>query len=179
MEKEVKNKEKKVKKAKKASNKTDTSKVYEVSFILLPSLSEEAVLKEFESIVKEISSNNGEVISSENPVLVDLAYPMVKVVSVERHKCVKGYFGWIKFEMEAEQVSMLKKFLDLSSVVVRFMIIKTVRENTLLNGKMNFKKEEKIKNTPVVIEDGIVDDASGEELDEELIDKSIEELITE
>lgn len=175
MEKEVKTKEKKALKAKKVENKTDTSSVYEISYILLPNLSAEESLKELSSIQEAILSNKGEIISFENPVMIDLAYPMVKVTTSSRTKCQKGYFGYVKFEMESSSVSEVKKYAELNANIVRFLIIKTVRENTLLNGKMVLKKEEK----PMKVDDEIVseDVVKSEVIDDALLDKSIDNLV--
>ena len=42
-----------------------------------------------------------------------------------------AYFGWIKFMMDSDKVTELKKRLDLDSNFVRFLILKTVKENTI------------------------------------------------
>lgn len=172
MEKEVKTREKKVQKPK-IENKTDSSNVYEISYILLPNLSNDDVSKEVASLQETIASKGGEVISFENPVLIDLAYPMVKVTTSSRVKCQKGYFGYIKFEIESDSVSEIKKYAESNPSIVRFLIIKTVRENTLVNGKMVLKKEEKISKIDDPKEEGIVEAP----LDEALLDKSIDNLV--
>lgn len=172
MEKDSVIKEKKAPKSQKTAPKTDSSKIYELSFILLPNLTEEKVAEEMSLISKLISSAEGDVISSENPVLIDLAYPMLKIISTTRHKVDQGYFGWIKFEMEPEKVLSVKQAIDAKDNIVRFMIIKTVRENTLLNGKMMFRKEDKTKKT----DDGTVDEVLPDINPEEL-DKSIDDLV--
>jgi len=123
--------------------KTDSSKIYEIGYILVASLPEEKIGEEVASLKDLLVKNESEVISSEDPILIDLAYSMVKVVSTERQKYSRGYFGWIKFEGEPEALVAIKKVLDLSPSMLRYIIIKTVRENTLLNGKMVLRKEER------------------------------------
>jgi ribosomal protein S6 len=76
-------------------SKEGTKTVYEVSYILLPTLSEEQVPDKVSSIKDAVTSLGGEVISSEDPVLIDLAYEMVKVVQTSRYKADRGYFGWV------------------------------------------------------------------------------------
>ncbi len=117
--------------------------VYEASFILLPSLATEQVPAFCESLRDLITKVGGTVISYEDAVLIDLAYPMLKVVGTTRHKVDTGHFGWVKFDVETDGLETIKKFLDTHAEVVRSLIIRTVRENTLLNGKMHLKKEEK------------------------------------
>ena len=112
-------------------NKGDLATVYEVSYLLLPSLALEQVPGALLPLEKAIKELGGEPISSENPILVDLAYPMTKVVQTTRHKCDKGYFGWMKFEMDKDGIKEIKKTLDLDENILRYLIIKTVKENTL------------------------------------------------
>lgn len=150
--------------------------VYEVSYLLLPSLAIEQVPGKASSLKEMVTRLGGNLISDENPVLIDLAYPMVKVVGTDRYKANSGYFGWIKFEMTKGDVEKVKKALDADVNTVRYLIVKTVRENTLLNGKMKLKSEEKFIKDEDAVEDGSLEIIK--EAPEEL-DKSIEEIVVE
>src|SRR5258708_4021358 len=112
MEKELK-KAKKTEKGPKMEPKTDTSKFYELGFILVPSLSAELVTLEVKKLTDLFIKAGGTQISGEAPVLIDLAYQMVKVIHAHREKCTQGYFGWMKFEIETEAIAEIKKALDL------------------------------------------------------------------
>jgi ribosomal protein S6 len=82
--------------------------------------------------LKELAvSFGGEVISDDMPKMINLAYSMQKVTSNVRRKFNTAYFGWIKFTMEASQILELKKRLDLDPTIIRFLILKTVKENTI------------------------------------------------
>lgn len=157
------------------NEKSDMSTVYEVSYLLLPSLAIEQVPGKAAAVKDMLTSLGGTLISDENPVLIDLAYPMVKVVGTNRHKANSGYFGWIKFEMAALDVEKVKKALDADVDTVRYLIIKTVKENTLLNGKMKLQKEEKFSREDDLLEDAPVEalkEVSPDELvkiDEEVV----------
>ena len=151
------------------------STVYEVSYLLLPSLAVEQVPSKAASMKTMLTSLGGTVISDENPVLIDLAYSMTKVVGTDRHKANTGYFGWIKFEMATGDVEKVKKALDADVDTVRYLIIKTVRENTLLNGKMKLQKEEKFVRDEDALED-VPADVLKETAPEE-VDKSIDDLV--
>jgi ribosomal protein S6 len=157
--------------------KGDMLAVYEVSYLLLPSLAVEQVPGKASSLKEVVTSLGGTVISDENPVLIDLAYPMVKVVGTDRHKANQGYFGWVKFEMTTGDVEKVKKALDADVNTLRYLIIKTVRENTLLEGKMRLQKEEKF-----VREDDELEEVPVEALKEvapEELDKNIDEIVAE
>jgi ribosomal protein S6 len=153
------------------------STVYEASFFLLPSLALEQVPAKTATLREAIEKAGGAMISGEEPVLIDTAYPMVKVVGTTRHKCHSGYFGWIKFEISTEGLATIKKMFDADADVLRSLIIKTVRENTLLNGKMTLKKEEKAK---VVSREEDASEEVAEEKEAETsadLDKSIDDLV--
>jgi hypothetical protein len=55
----------------------------------------------------------------------------VKVVANVRNKFNTAYFGWVKFTMDTDKILELKKKLDLDPNFVRFLILKTVKENTI------------------------------------------------
>lgn len=155
----------------KTANKTDTSKIYELGYILVSSLPDEKITEEVESIKTLLVKNGAEIVSGEDPILIDLAYPMVKVVSTQRQKYSRGYFGWVKFETEGDTLAEIKKALDLSSTMLRYMIVKTVRENTLLNGKMILRKEEREEMVPEEVGDEVSIESA------EVLDKSIDDLV--
>ena len=163
MEKENKNKE------------MENGVVYEIGYILLPSLALEQVPAKVATLTKYIEKAGGVVISGENPVLIDLEYPMLKVVGTTRHKCDSGYFGWVKFETSSEGIEGIKKSFDGNEFVLRYLLIKTVRENTLLHGKMSFKKEsERVgddSDSELEVEGEILDESKPESSPEE-IDKT-------
>jgi ribosomal protein S6 len=112
-------------------NASGDQKVYEVGYLLVPSISEEEVPTTYGNLKELISSLGGVVISDEMPTMIGLAYTMQKTVQNVRSKYNSGYFGWIKFYMNGEQVTSLKKKLDLDANVIRFLITKTVKENTV------------------------------------------------
>lgn len=148
--------------------------VYEVSYLFLPSIAHEQIPSKAAALKGMISSVGGEIISDEDPVLVDLAYSMTKIVQTVRHKVTSGYFGWIKFEIGREGIETVKKALDSNDEVLRSLFIKTVRGNTLLNGKMMLKKEEKTRKEDEEISD--IPEVLKEIIPEEL-DKSIDDLV--
>ena len=160
----------------KTQEKGDALTVYEVSYLLLPSLAVEQVPAKADSVKAILTSAGGVVVSGETPVLIDLAYPMTKVVSTVRHKVTTGYFGWMKFELSSEGIEVVKKNLDADNQILRYLIIKTVKENTLLNGKMKLQKEEKARRGE---EETVVEGApeAVKEVAPEELDKSIDDLV--
>lgn len=157
---------------------TGGTAVYEASFLLVPTLSQEQVPGKVTAIKEALVSFGATLISDEDPVLIDLAYPMVKVVQTTRFKANEGYFGWIKFELEKGSIKLVKKMLDESPDVLRHLIIKTVKENTLLNGKMKLKSEDKVKKFDDREEEfDEVSDIPKEDVVLEDADKNVEESV--
>ncbi|OGI47183.1 hypothetical protein A2121_01720, partial [Candidatus Nomurabacteria bacterium GWB1_40_6] len=111
-----------------ASNDADTGvneRVYELGYLLVPSITEENLPVMYGNIKELVSSFKGEIISDEMPKMIPLAYSMVKVISNVRNKFNTAYFGWTKFVMDSDKVLELKKKLDLDPNFVRFLILKT------------------------------------------------------
>ena len=153
----------------------DNGIVYEVSYLLLPSLAIGEVPAKVASLRDTITKAGGKVLSFEEPILIDLAYEMTKVVQTVRHKTSTGYFGWMKFEIDKEGIAVVKKALDADLDILRYLIIKTVRENTLLLGKMKIQKEERARKEEENEE--VSDEVPQKESTPEEIDKSIDELV--
>jgi len=158
--------------------KTDKATVYEVGFHIVPTVSPENLPKEVDAIKAILEKEKATIISEEFPKLRALAYQMVKVVGPVRHKFDSAYFGWIKFEGSKDVVAELNKALTASEKILRFLTIKTVKENTIYGPKI--LADEKIEEKADEKADASVEDVSvvapkgaqGEELD-----KSIDKLV--
>ena len=122
------------------------SRVYEISFIFDNKLDEGAALKKAETLKQSIATLGGSFISEEAPYMRELAYEMTRVVNNVNVRFNEGYFGWIKFEMEPAKVKELEKGLKLDEQLVRYLIVTTVRENTVYT-----------KRAPVIKAESLVD----------------------
>jgi Ribosomal protein S6 len=71
---------------------------------------------------------------------------MVRVVNNVNVRFNEGYFGWIKFELPADKVKELEKGLKLDDQLVRYLVVTTVRENTVYT-----------KRAPVIKAESLVD----------------------
>lgn len=107
------------------------SKVYELGYLLTSAIKEEEVPTQYGNLKELIVSFGGEIVSDEMPKMITLAYVISKVIANVRHKFSTAYFGWVKFTMDSQKVLELKKHLDLDPNFVRFLILKTVKENTI------------------------------------------------
>lgn len=107
------------------------SQVYEVGYLLTPTISEENLPVSYGNLKELIASFSGNIISDDMPKMINLAYPMFKTLQNVRSKFDAAYFGWIKFSMAREKILELKKKLELDPNIIRFLLIKTVKENTI------------------------------------------------
>lgn len=107
------------------------SRVYELGYLITPGVPEDKVVDKVDAIKKAIESNNGVVFAEGLPELKELAYEMVVLISNKHYKYTSGHFGWLKFEMKPEGVVTFDKELKANNDLVRFILIKTVKEDTL------------------------------------------------
>ncbi len=148
------------------------SKVYEVGYLLAPTIKEEDVGVSYGNLKELVSSFGGEIISSEMPKMIALAYSMQKVTSNLRSKFNTAYFGWTKFIMDSQKVLELKKNLDLDSNFIRFLMLKTVKENTIAAKK--FVRGETYRR-PIPKKN--LENATVVHINKEEIDKEIDALV--
>ena len=158
-----------------AEKETNTSsRVYELGYLLVSTLAPEDVPAIYGNL-KEliIKTPHSEIISDEMPKMITLAYPMQKVTANVRSKFTTAYFGWTKFTMKTEQVLELKKKLDLDQNIIRFLILKTVKENTI--AAKRFMRGEVIHRRPLIKR--TENEETMVPINKEEIDKEIDALI--
>ncbi len=150
-------------------------RIYEVSYHVLSTMPEEHLAEEASKIKEIIVSNGGIILSEEEPKLMTLAYAIDKVIANKRAWYESAFFGWVKFEAEPAAVAKLKKFLDENNNLLRSLIIKTVRENTMI------KKSLLIAKKPLIGDEEKEKEAEKVEIPQEIneaeIDKQIEDLV--
>ncbi len=110
---------------------TSNPQIYEVGYLLVPDLPEEEVAREYSALKDAIVKEGAELISDEMPKKIPLAYSIEKVLANARHKFSAAYFGWVKFAVDREKISELKKKFDDNPKLIRFLLLKTVKENTI------------------------------------------------
>lgn len=155
--------------------KTEKATVYEVGFHIVPAVSPEKLSEEVDAIKAVLGKGGAVIISEEFPKLRNLAYTLMKIIGPARHKYDTAYFGWIKYEMSPDFAGDVKKALDANEKILRYLIVKTVRENTLYGPKiLPEEKYETVKAEDIkeVKETKEIPITSAEELD-----KSIDKLV--
>jgi ribosomal protein S6 len=111
--------------------KTNT-RVYELGFLLVPTTAEGQVAQEVKVLTDMIETAGGTIVGSGTPEFIDLAYRMEQTVGGAKRKWTQGYFGWVKFEIDAESIETIKKALDGNFTVFRYILVKTSVSNTVV-----------------------------------------------
>jgi ribosomal protein S6 len=125
---------------------TVDSRVYEISFIFDNKLDESTALEKANALKQSIATLGGSFISEEAPYMRELAYEMTRVVNNVNVRFNEGYFGWIKFELGGDKVKEFEKAIKLDEEVVRYIVVKTVRDNTVYTKRAPVIKAETLVN---------------------------------
>ena len=152
-------------------------KIYEVGYLLVPTITEENVPVIYDKLKQLVLSFGGEIVSDEMPKMIPLAYTMLKVVQNVRSKWSNAYFGWIKFSMDPEKVGEFKKKLNLDSEIIRFLIIKTVKENTIASKRFVHREGGYSKKTLYTKKENVP--LENTPINKEEVDKEIEAMVAD
>ncbi|MFZ2484897.1 MAG: 30S ribosomal protein S6 [Minisyncoccia bacterium] len=121
------------------------SSVYEIGYLVLPSIPEDKLGEVVDSIRKVFVDEGGVEIDQEAPFSHPLAYSISKTVGASRYVVSDAYLGWIKFEVESAKITTIKASIDKIGEVLRFLLVKAPRETTFTFAKAKALVEEKIE----------------------------------
>jgi len=154
--------------------KENDSLIYEIGYHLLPNIDEPEIPIQSLKVKSIIEESGGVIISEGMPKMTILSYEISKSIDSKKYKFNKAYFGWVKFELDSSKISDIKSKIENLASILRFLIVKTVREDTMHTPKIPmFKKESSVK------EEKTEEHAERPKATEAEIDKSIEELVIE
>lgn len=160
--------------------KNNDEKIYEIGYHIVSSVAEENIPTEVEKIKKSLTSEKANIISEQIPKLRPLAYSIKKATGGSYKTYDKAYFGFIKFELGEEgYVNNIDSAMKNNESVLRYILIKTVREDTMYSPKITVfsGKEAKDSKIKTLKEDKDISDK--QPASEEEIDKSIDALVAE
>ncbi len=162
-----------------ASHKDEGKKVYEIGYILIPSVPTEKVEGVVAQLKDILSKKEAVIIAEETPELRGLAYDMTKKIGTVNHRFEKGYFGWIKFEMSVGEIESVKKAFELHPDMLRILLIITIKENTYLGKKLEIATITDVPMTETLPLAGIDEKKAVPMASPEEMDKSIDEMVKE
>jgi ribosomal protein S6 len=167
------------------STETLEPRIYEVGYLMSPSVRDEDLASRVDEMKESLTKLGATFISEGAPEYIDLAYEMSRVIENKRTRFNQGYFGWVKFEINPAQMTALKELLDKNVLIIRYLLISAVRENTIigkkslgkiLKGERQEYDKEAMGEVPVAPE--AEPEIPVEKLDE-VLDEEIKELVKE
>lgn len=110
---------------------TTNKSVYELGFLLVPTLTDAEVAPAVEKLHKAITNAGGSVTTSGEVHFIDLAYEMVKKIKSKNHRFDQAHFGWVKFEAAGTTPTEVEKGLKGIDEVLRGIVVKTVADDAV------------------------------------------------
>jgi ribosomal protein S6 len=144
--------------------------VYEVGYLMIPGIAEENLGGEVTEFKDGLREQGVTFVADEYPKMMELAYEMSRSIANKKQKFSYGYFGWVKFECTPAQARVIKNALDKNEKLIRYLLIKTVRESTMSSKRPYGKPEGAKRRTTARTE-------KAETINEEVIDKEIDALV--
>ncbi|MCK9345293.1 MAG: 30S ribosomal protein S6 [Candidatus Pacebacteria bacterium] len=152
-------------------NEHTEPRVYELGYHLVPTLAVEQIPAASGAVRGMIEQISKDIIAEELPVFIDLAYTVIKTIDHKNKRFDQAYFGWVKFEANPEGIATLEEALKKDENVLRYLVVKTIKENTFIAKKFTPAKAK------AEAEETVAEEVATEAVAEEAIDKAIEELV--
>ena len=147
----------------------DERRVYELGYHMVPTLTEEELQKEVDSLRGAISELKGTIVSESEPAPIELAYTMVIGEGGKNTRYDTSFFGWIKFDLEPAQLAYLQdEVIADNKNILRHLLIKTVAEDT--QAQVNLEELKEVKSN-----EKIAPAPKTAEKKEEVKEKTVEE----
>ncbi len=152
-------------------------RVYELAYLFVPTLAEETVSASFGNLKALLGEHGASFISEELPKMMDLAYRMNRTIDNKKTWFENAYFGWIKFEIDPSEIATIEGKLKRDEQIIRFMTLKTVKENTIASKKPHREYRRKTEGKSAEGEAG--ESVPAPEINKEEVDKQIDALVAE
>ena len=148
--------------------KEEKIQVYELGYHVVPTIGEVELGSVVTALKDKISEKGGVFIQEEFPTECRLEYTVIKDIENKKERFDRSFFGWLKFEMNPEMVSDIDEFVTADVQIIRYLWVKTVKENTV-DGKKVYQREKR--------QEGVGKKKERQEISQEEIDKQIEALV--
>ena len=153
------------------------TKLYEIGFLLLPMLSEEAVPAELATIREIVEKQGGVIEVAELPKTRPLAYAISKKIANKRQEFTQAYFGFIQFKATPDVIPTIKIEVEKLDNILRMMLVETVKVIPVVRRIPTAQVETEVK--PEETKEVAKEAKVSEPLTSEQIDKEVEGLIAE
>lgn len=160
-----------------SSEEAAISRVYEIGYHIAPSIKEEELEKAVGNIRSQIEKAGGSFIAEGAPSLIRLAYGIEGKENGKRVEYDRVYFGWIKFEATVAGAHALEASLKQNADIARFIVFRTVREDT--RAKMKPQTLREVKRTDIIKSTPRRPEEVAAPVSEEELEKAISEITSE
>ena len=147
------------------------NRIYEVGYLIVPTVPEGDLPREVTTLKDDLDREKAVIISEEFPKHRPLTYTMQKRSGDGYEKYINGYFGWMKFEATPKSALRIEQEFKKNRLILRHLLIKTVREHTLTAGRLRVERRER-KSVPQSVQPS----APVSEAD---LEKAIQDITTE
>lgn len=153
------------------------ARVYEIGYLLAPSLTEEGIEKAVSGIRQSIEKEGGSFVAEGAPSMTRLSYAIETQEGGKRVEHDRAYFGWIKFELGVEGAKAVEAALKSDKTVIRYISFRTVREDT--RAKMKAPTLREVKRTDTIKSAPRRAEESAAPVSEEDLDKALQDITAE
>ena len=105
---------------------------YEVGFLIVPSVAEEALGAEVGRIRETIERASGAIVGEGYPSLRGLHYAMAQRRQGAKQNVDQAYFGYVKFTLEPERAVTVKADIEKIDTILRSLLIIAGKENPIM-----------------------------------------------
>jgi ribosomal protein S6 len=120
----------------------DEARIYELGFHIVPTVGDEGISREIESLHALIAKHEGTIISEELPQLMRLAYPLMRDIARKKHSFDSAYFGWIVFEAFPKKAHAIKEAMRHNEHIIRSLLVKTEKDASPVRHPANAPRSE-------------------------------------
>lgn len=160
-----------------AENELGVSRIYEIGYIIVPTVAEDALEQAVAAIRAPIEKAGGSFIAEGAPSLTRLAYDMTAREGDKNVDYDRGYFGWLKFEGTTDVAQAIDEALRTNALILRHIVFRTVREDTRAKIKAPALRE--VKTSQVMRAAPRREEETAAPVSEADLDKAIEGLTNE
>lgn len=153
-----------------------SGRVYELAVLFVPTIDETQVFSLFGDLKNMLETKEVSFVSEDTPKKFELAYEMSRTIQNKKTWFSEAYFSWIKFEADASTVKVINDTLLRDESIIRFMIIKTVKENTIFSKKPFYKTRKEDGKSEHSSESERVEETK-QPLSEQEVDKEIDAML--
>ncbi|MDR3570820.1 MAG: 30S ribosomal protein S6 [Candidatus Pacebacteria bacterium] len=152
-------------------------RVYEVGYLVSSTVKEEEVEKIVTAIRQQIEKEGGSFIAEGAPSLTRLAYEISTREEGKRVDHDRASFGWIKFEAPSSAAQALDESLKANNSIIRYIVFRTVREETRAHLKAPQLRE--VRRTDTIKTTAKRPEEPAAPVSEADLDKALEDLTQE